>query len=520
MSSPELQFDPFDLPPTGSDSTPTPEASAALKKQVADRLAAHRSRRNRRADSNLIAIPNVAPHDVEIDRHPSLDRASCPVVKPAAKSAPRPAKSRANRIAAAVAERYANSTSYREFLAAEAGRAIAEANATAEIAARTAEAVTAVQQQLLAELDLWDEPDTPEPATPEPEVDVPATTRVPHSSQSYRDEWDSAASVPHSSQPHRDEWAATTPPVTAPQAVVQQPLASGLTVRLYEDVGLRQPEPRTTTRTADQHDHDALNQLDDEIAFRQAPVFDEPATPPVPIPANLIQFPRQLVAARKSRPRIAEGPLRDEADTAPASAQLRIFEVDAAQFSTAPVAEPETSLPEWSSIHLDATPVILPEPSAAAGSVQSASSEALLQTQLYVPIDVAPIGDRVMAAAVDACLLGVAFLGAVSAFAYSVKSLPALPVAAIASAATLLVLFVLYHMLFFTFACATPGMRYARIGLCTFSDDNPTRAEMRRRVWFILLAACPLGLGLLWSLLDEDSLGWHDRLSRIYQRSY
>ena len=30
----------------------------------------------------------------------------------------------------------------------------------------------------------------------------------------------------------------------------------------------------------------------------------------------------------------------------------------------------------------------------------------------------------------------------------------------------------------------------------------------------------PLGLGLLWSLLDDDRLCWHDRISRMYQRSY
>jgi hypothetical protein len=63
-------------------------------------------------------------------------------------------------------------------------------------------------------------------------------------------------------------------------------------------------------------------------------------------------------------------------------------------------------------------------------------------------------------------------------------------------------------------------MRYARIALCTFNDDNPTRAQMRRRIFAIVLAACPLGIGFLWAWLDEDGLGWHDRISRMYQRSY
>jgi len=75
-------------------------------------------------------------------------------------------------------------------------------------------------------------------------------------------------------------------------------------------------------------------------------------------------------------------------------------------------------------------------------------------------------------------------------------------------------------MLFFSLTGDTPGMRYARIGLCTFGDRNPTRKAMRRRVLATLLAACPLGLGLAWACLDEERLGWHDRMSRMYQRAY
>ena len=63
-------------------------------------------------------------------------------------------------------------------------------------------------------------------------------------------------------------------------------------------------------------------------------------------------------------------------------------------------------------------------------------------------------------------------------------------------------------------------MRYARIGLCTFTDENPTRKDMRRRIFAQFVAVCPLGIGLLWILLDDDALGWHDRISRMYQRAY
>jgi hypothetical protein len=75
-------------------------------------------------------------------------------------------------------------------------------------------------------------------------------------------------------------------------------------------------------------------------------------------------------------------------------------------------------------------------------------------------------------------------------------------------------------MLFFTVSESTPGMRYARIGLCTFGDSNPTRKAMRRRVWAMLMAASPLGLGVIWMALDGEGLGWHDRMTRMYPRAY
>jgi uncharacterized RDD family membrane protein YckC len=144
-----------------------------------------------------------------------------------------------------------------------------------------------------------------------------------------------------------------------------------------------------------------------------------------------------------------------------------------------------------------------------------------------------------MSAAVDTAIVLSAQLAFTLAAVLTIGSLPALQLnpltfsaasgvallsqlapLALAAGFTFLFLTTLYQLLFFTFSEATPGMKYARIGLCTFSDENPTRAQMRRRILASLLSACPLGLGLLWSWIDTDRLGWHDRISRMYQRSY
>jgi RDD family protein len=430
-------------------------APFALKQQVAERLAAHRARHSSTAQPSSAHV-----------------------------SAPRPvaAKPRAARIAAAVAERYAHSQSYRAFLAAEAERAIQEAQAAAEVAARSAQAIADAQNELLAELDQWElTPPTPiiKPVTGVENNTASATTQVS---------------------------------------------SAGLTVRLYEDSTHSIPEPfRGRYQQHHQNPFEYLEEderlaLEDEIAFRQSPIFEDPVAP-VEIPANLIEFPRQLVASRRARPRIAEGPLRDEAEHPHDPTQLRIFEVESTQFSTAPAAESaESIIPEWSSILLGAR--------SAATYAEPETTQ--LPFNPVLSIQTASLSLRAMAALVDGCILLAAFLTFAACFALTLVRLPGSPVigtltfqtAALGTAGVLAILALLYQALFFTFSDATPGMRYARIAFCTFNDENPSRAAMRRRIFAALLAACPVGLGFLWAWLDDDRLGWHDRISRIYQRSY
>jgi len=253
--------------------------------------------------------------------------------------------------------------------------------------------------------------------------------------------------------------------------------------------------------------------LDDEIAFRHNPVFEE-MSPQEVIAANLIEFPRQLVAARKARPRLAEGPLRDAEAAAARKSQLRIFEVESQDLSSAPTFD--CAAPVWSSILLSALP---------APEFTAADHTHYLTASIPQP---APIRRRVTAALVDASLILAAQAAFTAALVFALRHLsadPALlaiprPIAVAGAAGTLAIFAVLYQLLFFTLSDATPGMRFARIALCTFADENPTRSALRRRIFATLLAATPLGLGLVWALLDEDTLGWHDRISHIYQRAY
>ena len=429
---------------------------SALKQAVAERLAAHRSRRA--AEQELAAQVNQR------------------------QGSGSPSRRASTRVRDAVAARYQQSVSYREFLAVEADRAVQQAQAEAEVATRNARAVAEAKMQLMEEIEQWNRAETHEETvreiaraehTPEARGELAATELI-HEEASYSD-------------------------------AVRERVSAALSIQLFEDV----PAQVTWSRQTAEVDasEEELRALEQEIAFRLAPEQDTYVVNALPIPGNLIEFPRQLVAPRKARPRLAEGPLREDAPVEP---QLRIFEVDAEQISMEPVAE-STAAPDWQSLMLE------PATAAAPATPLDAQLQFTLQPQT------ASLELRIMAAMVDFFWIGLGFVGfaaiAVEVAGKSIRLLP-LPLAGASAVSVLVALYVLYQMLFFSLNGDTPGMRYARISLCTFGDRNPTRKAMRLRVLATLLAACPLGLGLAWSCLDEERLGWHDRMSRMYQRAY
>ena len=414
---------------------------------------------------------------------------------------PGQADSRAARVAAAVAARYAQAPSYSEYLATEvrtammaamaAQEAANEAHAAAESAARQARAMQAALQA---------------PVVSEESAPSNQAARAPSQNDAPRVDY-AATGIPNRPSTHDRQ----DPPARS----VQTPIT------------LSDP-------------------LEDAIL--------EPATP---LPAKLLEFPRELVAARKARPRHAEGPLRDEPQDEP---QLRIFEVEP-EASAEGNATSSQAATEWSSIRLDAYPASYEDhaepdelsfshPSHAysshANSARPASERRstarssdersthlrplhaghLAQPAYYALRDetaflkVASLSDRLMAGIVDCALVGIAYLLFVLVFTSCTAHPPTGRPAVIGSALLIGVFYLVYQFLFFTFSNGTPGMLYARIALCTFEDDNPTRDAMRKRILALILAAMPLGLGFLYAIFDEDHLGWHDRMTRIYQRSY
>lgn len=375
-------------------------------------------------------------------------------------------------IAARVAERYSRVPSYRDMLAAQAAAA-AQAAEAAAAAARAAHAAAAAVHASAA-------------ATEEMALEMERETE------------------PHFSQPERE-----------PEPEPQQ-----LDLLRYSVSAASLPRPRATPAQA----HAEYSRR----AGVEPNLLEDPVVEPdKPLPARVIEFPRELVAPRKARPRLAEGPLTEPLQGAAAGApgelpaaaedpaQLRIFEADPDPAAPVQTSAPSGAAPSaaetsgWLSIRLDEKPV--------ARQSRPAASSSLAEE---LPLHVAPIADRAMAAIVDAALTLAAFLLFVVVFAACTTHPPAGRIAVAGAVATLGAMWVLYQLLFFTMSAATPGMIYAKIALCTFDDENPTRRQLRMRIPAMLLSALPLGIGFLWIVFDEDALGWHDRINQTYQRSY
>ncbi len=150
-------------------------------------------------------------------------------------------------------------------------------------------------------------------------------------------------------------------------------------------------------------------------------------------------------------------------------------------------------------------------------SLEPAHQEAMsAQQEVDVPIQVAAVSQRVFAGIADNVLILIAtavFAGIVLNFAGALPQTKPMLVAALVVPA---IFWTAYHYLFLVHAAATPGMLMARIRLATFEGIATNRNIRRVRTMAMLISCLSAGLGFAWAFVDEDTLCWHDKISRTY----
>ncbi len=215
-----------------------------------------------------------------------------------------------------------------------------------------------------------------------------------------------------------------------------------------------------------------------------------------------------MVATRRMRPRLAEGPLA----ASPHQAQLSIFEVDPGSVSTLPApAIDEPAAPVWMRAEFA---MIEAEPQTEEDLLDEPAPQNLPQNAIRL----APLSRRLMALIVDASLVLAVFVFTAMQFASHAKQMPGLRILELGAVLAVFAIGAAYQTLFLSLARATPGMRYSGIALSTFNGRSPSRAQRFGRVMALILSVLPLGLGLAWALFDDDHLMGHDRLSKTYLR--
>jgi uncharacterized RDD family membrane protein YckC len=59
-------------------------------------------------------------------------------------------------------------------------------------------------------------------------------------------------------------------------------------------------------------------------------------------------------------------------------------------------------------------------------------------------------------------------------------------------------------------------MRFAGLHLVDFDGRAPSREQRLLRQLVTLLSTLSAGLGLIWALVDEENLTWHDHISKTF----
>jgi uncharacterized RDD family membrane protein YckC len=145
------------------------------------------------------------------------------------------------------------------------------------------------------------------------------------------------------------------------------------------------------------------------------------------------------------------------------------------------------------------------------GSVAVAPAEAIAcDAPVALPVH------RLMAAAVDssAVLIALGLFGVILYLCGGDFSLTRQSMIIYAGVAFLTAMF--YRVLWCLGNGDSPGMRFAGLHLVDFDGRTPTRERRLLRQLVSLLSLLSAGLGLIWALVDEENLTWHDRISETF----
>lgn len=145
-----------------------------------------------------------------------------------------------------------------------------------------------------------------------------------------------------------------------------------------------------------------------------------------------------------------------------------------------------------------------------------------VEAVIYCDAPVALPAHRAIAAAYDAAMVLIASVIVVAVFAISLRIFGVAGWFEFTAANGLIflgitgVLTLFYRFLWCMGNGDTPGMRFAGLRLVDFDGRVPDRERRGMRQIAGVLSLISAGLGLVWALVDEESLTWHDHISKTF----
>lgn len=133
---------------------------------------------------------------------------------------------------------------------------------------------------------------------------------------------------------------------------------------------------------------------------------------------------------------------------------------------------------------------------------------------------VAPAAVRLHAATLDAIFLATGIVAAAVPFYLMGGRFVPSAKAVLPYAATIAALGFFYHLFWCVLGRESAGMRCLGLRVLTFDGHLPTWQQRVGRLVLTCLDVTAAGLGLVWALIDEEGLTWHDHLSKTFPAEY
>jgi uncharacterized RDD family membrane protein YckC len=147
-------------------------------------------------------------------------------------------------------------------------------------------------------------------------------------------------------------------------------------------------------------------------------------------------------------------------------------------------------------------------------AAQSLGTE--VEAVIYCDAPVALPVHRLIAAAADASMIAIALGLFLAVFCLSGGRLVFTKSSFMLFVGVIGAVVFLYRMLWCLGGGDTPGMRFAGLRLVDFDGRRPEREQRTIRLAASVLSIVSAGLGLVWALVDEESLTWHDHISKTF----